>query len=199
MAFSMARQNPIESHTTLAMLKDNKHTIAKHKAFLWLPTGGPWARAYSCSLRRSASHGRQQMTIYLGTKLHRSIVETLEQLFLLIDPSDLAAVLCEIGEPHPTANHIAGALSEFGDIEPESWRGDDIRSESISIDSFEGMTFSEMRQLVVDIAIAKEMKPKLKIELLGRIPFSEFFQSINEKAKAKAKETTNVIQFPDRS
>lgn len=138
------------------------------------------------------------MTIYLGSKLHRSIVETLEQLFLLIDPTDLAAALCEIGEPHPTANNIAGTLSEFAGIEPESWRGDDIRDESISIDSFEGMTFSEMRQLVADIAIAKAKAPKLKIELLPPMPRYQFFAELEAKvnAKSKSNEVGNVIQFP---
>jgi hypothetical protein len=140
----------------------------------------------------------QQMTIYLGTKLYCSIVETLEQLFLLIGPSDLAEVISEI-RPCPvtgyvTRDHIVGALSEFGSIEPESWRGDDISDESICIDSFEGMTFSEMRQLVADIAIAKATHPKLDIVPLAPIPRDQFFAEL--EARSKSKEAANVIQFP---
>lgn len=45
MAFSMARQNPIESHTTLVMYDGNKHTAKRVLRVLWLPTGGPWALA----------------------------------------------------------------------------------------------------------------------------------------------------------
>jgi hypothetical protein len=142
--------------------------------------------------------GGTKMTIYLGTKLYCSIVETLEQLFLLIDPSALAEVISEISPcavtGHVTCDNIVGALSEFGDIEPESWRGDDIRDESISIDSFEGMTFSEMRQLVANIAIAKAKRPKLEIVPLAPMPLNQFFAEL--EGKVKSNEAVNVIQFP---
>jgi hypothetical protein len=138
-----------------------------------------------------------EMTFYLGTKPYRSIIETLEQLFLLIGPRDLADVLREI-EPcavtgEVTGDQIVGPLGEFGDIWPESIHSEG-EIECIQIDSFEGMTFSEMRNLVKAIRIART-EAKAKSAALQIIPRGNMtLEQICQLAKPKV--TAKIIQFP---